>query len=209
MSEAPSQGDGGSGQDTKETKPSGVFSATEFSVNPGEKRHLANHQLSIAAEEKRSKCWPLHLDDLDVPNLHLSIAREHISVERVERAKASGSTEIVFKQPNKARITETLTSGVITRGMNGTTVWIQTSKGVNQVTGENLKAMQATPTTTIVSDGLFSPIKIPNSLTRAALIGVATINDREAYLVTIEDSPTQSTQLFFDVERDFFCGELI
>lgn len=123
------------------------------------------------------------------------------TVERVERAKASGATEIIFKQPNKARITETLTSGVITRAMNGTTAWIQTSKGVNQVTGDNLRAMKATPTTTIASDGLFSPIKIPDSPTRANLTGVARIDDREAYLVTIEQSPTQSTQLFFDVEN--------
>jgi hypothetical protein len=84
--------------------------------------------------------------------------------------------------------------------MNGTTAWIQTSKGVNQVTAENLKALKATPTTTIASDGLFSPIKISNSLARATLTEVARINDRQAYLVTIEDTATQSTQLFFDVE---------
>ncbi len=122
------------------------------------------------------------------------------TVERVERAKASGPTEIIFKQPNKARMRETLTSGVVTRGMNGTTAWIQTSKGVNQVTGENFKALKVTPATTIASDGLFSPIKIPGSLTRPILTEVVRINDREAYLVTIEDTATQSTQLFFDVE---------
>jgi len=122
------------------------------------------------------------------------------TVERVERAKASGPTEIIFKQPSKARIVETLTSGVVTRGWNGTTAWVQSSKGVNQVTGENLKAMKALPTTTIVSDGLFNPIKIPDSASRATLVGVARINDRESYQVVIEDSSTQSIQLFFDVE---------
>lgn len=71
---------------------------------------------------------------------------------------------------------------------------------MNQVTGENLKAMKATPTTTIASDGLFSPNKIPDSPSRATLIGVARINDRESYQLIIEDSPTQSIQLFFDVE---------
>lgn len=35
------------------------------------------------------------------------------TVESVERAKGSGPTEIVFTQPNKPRITETLTSGVV------------------------------------------------------------------------------------------------
>ena len=89
------------------------------------------------------------------------------TVERVERAKASGPTEIIFKQPNKARIVETLTSGVVTRGWNGTTAWVQTSRGVNQASGESLKSLQATPTTTIASDGLFSPIKIPDSPARA------------------------------------------
>jgi hypothetical protein len=122
------------------------------------------------------------------------------TVERIERAKASGPTEIVFKQPNKVRITETLTSGVVTRGWNGTTAWLQSSRGLNQVTGENLKTLKATPSTTITSEGLFSPIKTPDSSTRATLTGVATINDRKCYQVIIEDSPTQSIQLFFDVE---------
>jgi photosynthetic reaction center cytochrome c subunit len=122
------------------------------------------------------------------------------TVERVERAKASGPTEIVFKQPNKARIVETLTSGVVIRGWNGTTAWAQTSKGVSQATGDNLKAMKATPTTTIASDGLFSPIKIPESASRATLFGVASINDRESYQLVIEDGSTQLIQLFFDVE---------
>jgi hypothetical protein len=122
------------------------------------------------------------------------------TVERVERAKASGPTEIVFKLPNKARITETLTSGVVTRGWNGTTAWVQSSRGVNQAIGESLKAMKATPTTTIASDGLFSAIKIPDSTSRATLIGVARINDRESYQVIVEDSSTQSMHLFFDVE---------
>lgn len=122
------------------------------------------------------------------------------TVERVERAKASGPTEIVFKQPNKTRIVETLTSGVVTRGWNGATAWVQTSRGVNQATGESLKALKATPTTTIASDGLFSPIKIPDSASRATLIGVTRINDRESYQLIIEDSSTQSIQLFFDAE---------
>jgi photosynthetic reaction center cytochrome c subunit len=122
------------------------------------------------------------------------------TVERVERAKASGPTEIIFKQPNKARITETLTSGVVTRGWNGTTAWAQSGKNLNQVSGETLKAMKSTPTTTIASDGFLSPIKVPDSPSHATLIGVARINDRESYQVVIEDSPTQSIQLFFDVE---------
>jgi len=125
------------------------------------------------------------------------------TVERVERAKASGPTEIVFKQPNKTRIKETLTSGVVTRGWTGTTAWIQTSKGVNQVSGENLKSPKAPPTTTIASDGLFSPIKVPDTSSRATVLGVARVNDRESYQVVIEDGSTpsiQAIQLFFDVE---------
>ena len=124
------------------------------------------------------------------------------TVERVERAKASGPTGIIVKQ-NKVRMTETLTSGVITRGWNGTTAWVQSSRGINQASGESLKAMKTTSTTTIASDGLFSPIKIPDSASRATLIGVARINDRESYQLIIEDSSTQSIQLFFDVESGF------
>jgi photosynthetic reaction center cytochrome c subunit len=122
-------------------------------------------------------------------------------VERVERAKASGPIEIIFKQPNKARMKETTESGVITRGTNGTTAWMQTSSGVTQVTGENLRAFKATPTTSIASDGLFSPIKIPDSLAHATVTGVSRVNDRETYLVIIEDDSKQSTQFFFDTEN--------
>ena len=68
------------------------------------------------------------------------------------------------------------------------------------MTSESLKALKATPTTTIASDGLFGPIKIPDSSSRATLIGVARIDDRESYQVIIEDSSTLSIQLFFDVE---------
>jgi len=119
------------------------------------------------------------------------------TVERVERAKASGPTEIIFKQPNKARITETLTSGVVTRGWNGATAWAQSGKNLNQVSGETLKAMKSTPTTTIASDGFLSPIKIPDAPSHATLVGVARINDRESYQVVIEDGSTQSIQIVF------------
>ncbi|HYV83345.1 MAG TPA: c-type cytochrome, partial [Pyrinomonadaceae bacterium] len=122
------------------------------------------------------------------------------TVERVERARASGPTEIIFKQPNKARMTETLTSGVVTRGWNGATAWAQSSRGLNQASGETLKAMKASPTTTIASDGFLSPIKIPDFPSHATLVGVSRINDRESYQVVIEDGSTQSIQLFFDVE---------
>jgi hypothetical protein len=60
--------------------------------------------------------------------------------------------------------------------------------------------MKSIPTTTIASGGLFSPVKVPDSTSRATLIGIARIDDRESYQVVIEDSPTQSIQLFFDVE---------
>ncbi len=122
------------------------------------------------------------------------------TVERIERANASGPTEIIVKHPNKVRMTETLASGVITRGFNETLVWIQTSKGVNQVTGENLKEFRSIPTTTIASEGFLSPIKIPEAMAHATLIGVRRIDDREAYLVTIENSATQPAHIYFDIE---------
>jgi hypothetical protein len=122
------------------------------------------------------------------------------TVERIERAKASGPIEIIFKQPNKARIKETTASGVTTRGTNGTTAWVQTSKGVSQVTGDNFSALKATPTASIAWAGLFGPIKIPESLSQATVNGITKVGNLDAYLVTLEDSSTQSTQLFFDVE---------
>jgi outer membrane lipoprotein-sorting protein len=116
------------------------------------------------------------------------------AVERVERANASGPIEIVFKHPGKARITETNASGVVTRGTNGTTAWFQTAKGVTPITGDRLKP-------SIASVAIFDPIKIPDSMTRATVDGITRVNDRDTYLVTIDDDATQSTQFFFDVEN--------
>jgi len=116
------------------------------------------------------------------------------AIERVERANASGPFEIVFKHPGKARIKETTASGGVTRGTNGTTAWVQTAKGVTQITGDRLKP-------SIASVAIFDPIKIPDSATRATLDGITRINDRDTYLVTIDDDATQSTQFFFDVEN--------
>ena len=123
-------------------------------------------------------------------------------VERIERAKASGPIEIVFKEPNKARITEPTASGAVTRATNGTSAWSQTAKGVTVVPPERVKP-------SVAWLALFNPIKLPDSLSQAtatgALVqatvsGIVRVNDRDTYLVTIRDSSTQSTQLFFDVD---------
>src|SRR5262245_36926428 len=115
------------------------------------------------------------------------------AIERVERANASGPIEIVFKHPGKARIKETTASGGVTRATNGTTAWVQTTKGVTQITGDRLRQ-------SIVSVAVFGPIKIPDSMAHATVDGIARINDRDTYLLTVDDA-TQSTQFFFDVEN--------
>ena len=124
------------------------------------------------------------------------------AIERIDRAKASGPIEIMFKQPNKARLTEPTANGVSTRGTNGTVAWSQTAKGVTVAPPERVKA-------SVASIALFNPVKLPDSLSqttatgasaRATVSGIVRVNDRDTYLVTIEDSARQSTQLFFDVE---------
>jgi len=123
-------------------------------------------------------------------------------VERIERAKASGPIEIIFKQPNKTRITEPTASGTLTRGTNGTAAWSQTAKGVTVAPPERVKP-------SLASLALFNPIKLPEVLSQTAatdasaqaiVSGIARVNDRDAYFVTIDEGATQSTQLFFDVE---------
>jgi hypothetical protein len=120
------------------------------------------------------------------------------AIERIDRAKASGPIEIIFKQPNKARTTEPTATGVVTRGTNGTAAWSQTAKGVSVAPPERVKA-------SIASIVLFNPIKLPDSLiqptaTDATVSNITRVNDRDTYLVTIDENATQSTQLFFDVE---------
>ena len=115
------------------------------------------------------------------------------TVERIERAKASGSVEIILKQPNKARIKEPTDSGITDRGTNGTAAWVQRTTGITEVPAQRVKLVNA-------SIAVFKPIKIPDSAAQPILTGIASVNNRETYLVTIEDSSTQSTQLFFDVE---------
>jgi hypothetical protein len=124
------------------------------------------------------------------------------TVERIDRAKGSGPSEIIFKQPTKARISEPTGSGLVTRGTNGTVAWSQTAKGVTVVPPERVRP-------SVASLALFNPIKLPESLSQTAatgsslqvtVSGIARVNDRDTYLVVLDDSAAQSTQLFFDVQ---------
>jgi len=110
-----------------------------------------------------------------------------------ERSVNAGPLEIVFKQPNKLFAKQTTSQGIIIQASNGTTGWIQTSKGTTQMTAETLRQFDALL-------ALFSPIKIPDSVTHAEVTGTAKVDDHDAYALTIADSATQSTQLFFDIE---------
>ncbi len=110
-----------------------------------------------------------------------------------ERSVNAGPLEIVFKQPNKLFAKQTTSQGIIIQASNGTTGWIQTSKGTTQMTAETLQQFN-----TLLA--LFGPIKIPDAVTRAEVAGITKVGDHDSYALTITDNPTQSTQLLFDVE---------
>lgn len=120
----------------------------------------------------------------------------------VESRNVSGTIEVVFKQPNKCLIKQTTAQGTYNRGTNGVTAWAQTAKGVTQRPGAGLKA-------SIASVVQFNPVKIPDSLGNATVTGIAKIDDREAYLLTVETGPTESIQLFFDVESGLLLRRVI
>jgi hypothetical protein len=46
----------------------------------------------------------------------------------------------------------------------------------------------------------FNPVKTPDSLTNATVAGIARVDDRNTYLLTLENSATESMQFFFDIE---------
>ena len=100
--------------------------------------------------------------------------------------------EVIFRQPNKYFVTQTTPQGLITRGTNGTTGWIKTSKGVTTFSAEDLRQFKE-------AVALLSPFKIPDS-SHAILAGVAKVGDHEAYLLTIQQNPTRSIQMLFDRE---------
>jgi len=111
----------------------------------------------------------------------------------VESRSGSGALEVIFKQPNKALIKQTTAQGLFTRGTNGATAWAQTAKGVTEITGEGLKR-------SVASIAQFNLIKTPDSVANATVTGMARVDDRDTYVLTLENSATESTQLFFDVE---------
>ena len=112
----------------------------------------------------------------------------------VESRSISGILEVSFKQPNKCLIKQTTASHeVTTRGTNGATAWLQTSKGITPITGEGFRR-------SIAAIGVYNPIKVPDSVSNATVTGTAKVNDRDAYVLTTENSPTESMQFFFDVE---------
>ncbi len=110
-----------------------------------------------------------------------------------ERSTGAGPLEIVFKQPNKLFAKQTTAEGIIIQASNGSTGWIERTKGTTQMSAETLKQFN-----TLIT--LFSPIKVPESATLGEVTGVVKVDDRDTYELTITDSATQSTHLFFDVE---------
>ena len=112
----------------------------------------------------------------------------------VENRNTAGILEVIFKQPNKCMIKQTSASqGSTTRATNGVTAFIQTPKGLTEITGENLRL-------SLVAISVYNPVKIPDSVGNATVMRIAKIDDREAYVLRIENSATESIQLFFDVE---------
>jgi len=112
----------------------------------------------------------------------------------VESRNNSGILEVIFKQPNKCLIKQTTASHEVnTRGTNGATAWVQTSKGITPITGEGFRR-------SIAAIGVYNPIKIPDSVSNATVTRVARVDDRDAYVLTMESSSRESIQLFFDVE---------
>lgn len=112
----------------------------------------------------------------------------------VDSRSISGILEVTFKQPNKALIKQTTAAHeVSTRGTNGALAWIQTAKGVTPITGESFRR-------SIAAIAVYSPIKIPDSLSNATVTRITKVDDRDAYVLRMENSPTESMQFFFDVE---------
>ena len=112
----------------------------------------------------------------------------------VESRNVSGILEVTFKQPNKCLIKQTSAAHeVTTRGTNGATAWIQTAKGITPITGENFRR-------SIAAIAVYDPIKVPDALINVTVTGTAKVNDRDTYVLTMENSPKESTQFFFDVE---------
>jgi hypothetical protein len=112
----------------------------------------------------------------------------------VESRSTAGILEVVFKQPNKCMIKQTSASqGSTTRATNGTTAFIQTPKGVTEITGDNLRL-------SLVAIGVYNPVKLPDSVSNATVMRIEKVDDRDAYVLRIENSATESIQLFFDVE---------
>jgi hypothetical protein len=100
--------------------------------------------------------------------------------------------EVTFRQPNKYLVKQTTPQGLITQGTNGTSGWIKTGKGVTTLSAENVRQFRE-------AVALYSPFKIPDS-SHAILAGIAKVGDHEAYLLTIQQNPTRSIQMFFDRE---------
>jgi hypothetical protein len=72
-------------------------------------------------------------------------------------------------------------------------VAFNSSSPSHPITGEGFKR-------SIAAIGVYNPITIPDSLSSATVIRLARIDDRNAYVLTMESSSTESIQLFFDVE---------
>ena len=110
----------------------------------------------------------------------------------VERSTGSFPFEVVSKQSKKLLVRQTTPSGVITQGTNGATAWTQTAKSTTPFAGDSLKQISQLAV-------LYSAVKLPDSVS-AASINVVKVDNRDAYVLTIEEDSTHLTQWAFDVE---------
>ena len=110
-----------------------------------------------------------------------------------ERSTNGGPFEIVIKQPNKMLAKQITGQGVTTEASNGSTGWTQTSKGTTQMNEQSFRQFNTVST-------LFQVVKITDSAASGEVTGIAKVDDRDAYDLTIAGNATQSTHLFFDVE---------
>jgi hypothetical protein len=112
----------------------------------------------------------------------------------VDSRSTAGILEVVFKQPNKCMIKQTTAQGTTTRATNGTTAFYQTAKDLTEITGDNLRL-------SLLNIRIYNPVKTPDSLlNNSTVTGIAKVDDRDTYVLTMESSATESVQLFFDVE---------
>lgn len=111
--------------------------------------------------------------------------------------------EAIQSAPDRTfMLVNTPRQGVIERGFNGSVGWEQSTRGLRDLTGDELLFLRRYP-------GLFSDVKLKEQFTSLTFAGKDKINDREVYVLRGTNTANKRERLYFDAQNGLLVRRIV